>query len=182
MAETDDLKLVRDTLGGDPKAYGSLVDRYQKPVFNAAFRIVSNYEDAKDVTQTVFVKAYEKLDSFKSSYKFFSWIYKMTINEAINFLNRKIPGTNLNEDIPSRENTPEERFRHYELGEIIQDALMQLSVEYRVVIVLRHFGDVSYNEISYILGIPEKTVKSRLYSARRMLNGILTKRGIDAHD
>ena len=182
MAEADDLKLVKDTLGGDPGAYELLVDRYQKPVFNAALRIVSNYEDARDVTQTVFVKAYEKLNSFKTRYRFFSWIYKMTINEAINFLNRKMPRTDLSEDIQSRDDTPEERFRQYEISEILQDALMELNIDYRVVIVLRHFGDVSYNEIGYILGIPEKTVKSRLYSARRMLNGILTKRGIGAHD
>jgi RNA polymerase sigma-70 factor (ECF subfamily) len=169
----DDNILVRRCLFGDNKAFEEIVDKYQKKVFNAAFRILNHYEDAADVTQAVFIRIYENLDKFSARYKFFSWLYKITVNESLNFLKgRKESGNIPAEDIAA-EKTPEDVYKDIELSENIQQALMKIGLDYRVVIVLHYFQDLSYNEISYVLELPERTVKSRLFTARTMLRDIL---------
>ena len=86
MTEPEDSSLVSSCLKGNAGAFEILVERYQRQIFNAALRMVKDYDDARDLTQTAFVKAYERLDSFDPRHKFFSWIYRIVINEAINFL------------------------------------------------------------------------------------------------
>ncbi len=183
MTETrDDKWLVRACLRGDLDAFGQLVERYQRPIFNAAFRIVGNYEDAEDVTQTVFVKAYQNLAQYKHKYKFFSWIYRMVVNESINFLSRARKTTILDVATQSPRKGPHEQYVHKELEERIQGALLRLAPEYRVLIILRHFEELSYREIAYILDLPERKVKARLFRARQMLKEILSTKGVTAHD
>ena len=182
MTEPGDLTLVRACLEGNTKAFESIIDKYQKAVFNIALRMINDYEDAQDISQSVFVKAYEKLDTFKPKYRFFSWIYRMVINESINFLNQRKYYEGFDPNSVSKEKTPEERYNDIELGEKIQDALMDLQIDHRAVIVLRHFEDFSYREMSFMLDISEKTVKSRLYTARQQLRDVLLRKGIVAHD
>ncbi|MFQ5454213.1 MAG: RNA polymerase sigma factor, partial [Candidatus Zixiibacteriota bacterium] len=141
-----------------------------------------DYEEAQDIAQTVFVKAFEKLDTFNPDYKFFSWIYRMMVNESINFLNKRKQFEELDQSITSPEKNPEELYNDNKLSQTVQEALMELHIEHRVAIVLRHFGNLSYREMSYVLELPEKTVKSRLFSARRVLNKILLKRGVIGND
>ena len=86
MNEKDDAVLVRECLQGNPQAFGILVDRYQMVIFNLAYRICNNYNDADDITQTVFIKVYENLRKYKSRYKFFSWLYRIAVNEALNMV------------------------------------------------------------------------------------------------
>ena len=88
MSDSEDRSLIRRCLRGDTEAFGRLIDRYQGPLFNTALRITGDCEEAKDITQTIFIKAYEKLSSYKPEHKFFSWIYRMLINESINSVNR----------------------------------------------------------------------------------------------
>ncbi len=173
-----DAKLIRRCLEGDKLAFETLVDRYEKIVFNAAYRIVADYDDARDITQNIFLKIYQNLDRYDPNRKFFSWLYRMTINEAINFVNRQKKSEELSPELISWEKNPEENLEEARLNEQIQHALMKIEVNYRIVIVLRHFMDCSYREIGYILEIPEKTVKSRLYSARQMLKEILEEEGM----
>lgn len=182
MTEQDDLKLVRRCCRGDAGAFGQLVNKYQKLVFNVALRMLGDRLDAEDVTQTVFVKAFEKIDTFNPDYKFFSWIYRMVVNESLNALNQRKSVRELDEHLVSAEKNPEDQYRDRELGERIQMGLMDLQIEHRVMIVLRHFEELTYKEIGFILDIPEKKVKSRLFTARRLLCGKLTQRGIAAHD
>lgn len=182
MSEPSDRTLVEQCKAGDTRAFGVLVDRYQKPVFNAAFRIVKGYDDAQDVAQTAFVKAFEKLDTYNPKFEVFSWLYRIVINEAINFLNSRKQTVELDHRVKSDGNSPEENLFQKELGCQIEDALMDLSLDYRVVVALRHFLDFSYQEMSEVLQIPEKTVKSRLFSARQRLCDIMTERGIRASD
>ena len=85
MVDDQDQALVRQCLDGHTRAFEALVDRYQKPLFNVALRMLDDAQDAEDITQTVFIKAFEKLATYDDRYKFFSWIYKMTVNEALNF-------------------------------------------------------------------------------------------------
>lgn len=175
MDRIDDNILVRRCLEGDKKAFEEIVDRYQKKVFNAAFRILNDYEDAADVAQSVFIRVYENLEKFSARYKFFSWLYKITINESLNFLKqRKEIGGIAAEEVADAK-TPEDLYKDVELSESIQQALMQIGLDYRLVIVLRYFQDLSYNEISYVLDTPEKTVKSRLFTARNLLKNIMSE-------
>ena len=167
-------------MDGHPQAFGELVDRYQKVIFNAVLRIVNNYEDAKDTTQTVFVKAFENLSSYDSRYKFFSWIYRLAVNEALNEVNRRRQTQPLNEDIRCKDCTPEEILHQHQLDEQIDEALAGLSSDYRLVIVMKYFLEMSLREIAEIIHVEEKTVKSRLYTARQHLCEALTKRGITA--
>jgi len=177
MNETDDLQLIREVQQGNGESFGKLLAKYEKAIFNAAYRIIRDYEDAKDVTQNVFLKAYENLGGFDPRHRFFSWIYRIAINESINLCKSK-RRFEVAEDTRVESNTPEKLLSRTELGRVIEKALMSLGLEYRVVIVLRHFNDCDYRELSEILEIPEKTVKSRLFTARALLRDILSKRGI----
>jgi len=174
--EEDDL-LVR-CLDGDGGAFGELIDRYQRVLFNVSLRMVGNREDARDITQTVFLKAYENLGSFDRKHKFFSWVYRITINESLNHLSKSRRLEPLDESLQSRESGPDEECDRHRLRDSIQAALSELSPDYRQVIVLRHFAQLSYQEMSGVLEVPEKTVKSRLYTARQLLGDMFSKHGI----
>lgn len=182
MIEENDLKLVRQCLEGDAKAFELLVGKYQKIMFNVALRMINNYEDAEDVTQSAFVKVFEKLDTFDPDYRFFSWLYRITINESLNFLNQRKQFAELDKSLISSEKTPEQRYHERETSRNVQIALMDLKLEYRTVIILKHFQDLSYREIGHILQLPEKTVKSRLFTARQLLKSILIDKGIGRND
>ncbi len=156
MTELGDFYYVKECLRGHPNAFEPLIDKYQKPIFNVALKMLNNYEDAQDVTQSVFVKAFEKLDSFNPKYKFFSWIYRMVINESINFLNKRKRIEELDSNIVTLEKNPEKKLAEIELSERVQNALMKLRMDNRVVIILKHFENLSYREIGYILDLPEK--------------------------
>ena len=178
MIEHDDRTLVRWTLKGDRKAFEELVDRYQRPVFNVALRMVSNTDDAADLSQTVFVKAYEKLRSYNERYKFYSWLYKIAINASINFLEQQKKRDLLGDKELEANSLVDEEFEARERVEKLEDAILLLRPDYRIVIILKHFQDLSYEEIGIILEIPEKTVKSRLFTARGMLRKILEDSGL----
>jgi RNA polymerase sigma-70 factor (ECF subfamily) len=179
MSERTDAELVAACLAGESRAFEELVRKYQQPIYNLALRMVREPEDAEDIAQTVFVKAYEKLDSYDPSHQFFSWIYRIGINESINFSKKKKRLEEYESGVSGfREETPEDEVNVDDLSERIGDAIMMLKVDYRMVIVLKHFHDYSYQEMSEVLGIPVKTVKSRLFSARQQLKEILQSEGI----
>lgn len=178
MSEPTDKQLVRACLDGKSDSFGVLVDRYQRPIYNAVLRMVREDDDAKDLTQAAFISAYENLGKFDPNHTFFSWLYRIATNATINFLNRKKYQEPLADEHFSDQKSPKEIHSESQLSNRIQCALMELSLDHRMVIVLRHFVDFTYSEMSEILSIPEKTVKSRLFSARRNLSEILSKCGI----
>lgn len=151
---------------------------YERPVYNAAYRIVGNPDDAADVTQVVFLKAFEQLDQYKPEFKFFSWIYRIAINESINQIKRNRNHVSLDDREISNVRSPDDFVRAGDISRGIQESLMGLQEDYRTVVVLRHFSECSYRQISEILHIPEKTVKSRLYSARQLMKEKLKGSGI----
>ena len=166
--------LVTACLNGDRHAFDRLVCEYEKPVFNVVFRMLNNYEEARDVTQNVFMKAFEKLRLYDNSFEFFSWIYRIAINESINFRTARRPQDTLDPNLGGRDN-PEQNAQQDELHEGIQDALMNISANYRSVIVLKDLLGFSYQEIGDILELPQTTVKSRLYDAREQLRTLLDR-------
>lgn len=179
MKAKNDPILVRECLEGDNKAFEALVAKYERPLFNVAYRLVNNYEDAMDIVQTAFVKAYEKLHTYNPAYQFFSWIYRIAINESINLAKKRKSHDEYESGIAEDgRRGPDDTVNIEELSEHIGAAIMRLKVDYRMVLVLKHFHDFSYQEIGEILDVPEKTVKSRLFTARQLLKGILQKEGI----
>jgi RNA polymerase sigma-70 factor (ECF subfamily) len=174
MSESDDARLVRETLGGDLKAFELLVDRYQQAVFNIAYRITGDAADAEDVAQSAFLKAFEKLRSFNPRFKFFSWLYRIAVNEALN-AEKKRRHYDVLDESTAPGHSPDE---HVDREDIVQRCIQKLTPDYRAVLVLRHFEDLSYEEIGRALQLPVKTVKSRLFSARSMLRDFLTQQGL----
>jgi len=172
----DDTELLQRFRKGDREAFAALVIRYQKPIYNAAFWVLRKAEDASDVTQTVFLKVVERLDDYDPQYKFFSWIYRIAVNESLNLLRRNGHEDELDDDAefegPAGE-SPESQLGQLERSRRLQGALMQLSTNDRVVLTLRHFSECSYQEIAQVLEIDEKTVKSRLFDARQRLRAQL---------
>lgn len=178
MMTPDETGLIERCMNGDRQSFEVLLVRYQKPVYNAAFRMLNSPEDARDVTQTVFLKVFENLHRYDPKYKFFSWIYRIALNESINCLHKQRRMDSLDREPASETGGPEELTSDGQLSAGIQAALMTLKPDYRTVIVLKHFLDCSYVEISQVLDIPEKKVKSRLYSARQLLKDALTGSGL----
>ena len=176
--ENEDIILVRDCLNGNVRSFEIIVDKYQKVVFRLANKFVKNFDDAEEITQIVFVKAYESLNSYDSKYKFFSWLYKITVNESINFEKRRKNIEEISENVKSDNDDPEIVYEKNALSDSITDALMELDMMYRLPVVLKHFLDYSYKELSYLLGIPEKTVKSRLFTGRQLLKDILLRKRV----
>ena len=176
--EPDDNTLVQGCLGGDEHAFEVLVIRYQGPIYNAVLRMVRDRDDASDLTQNAFLKAFQQLNRFDPQYKFFSWLYRIAINESLNFVKRSGRQEPLEGDGVAGDLDPERSVMVSDVGRHVQDGLMKLTPDYRAVLVLRHFHDCSYDDMAAILGIPEKTVKSRLFSARRQLKELLEAKGL----
>jgi RNA polymerase sigma-70 factor (ECF subfamily) len=175
LEPNDDADLVARCLRGDPAAFEPLVTRYERVLFSVALRFMGNYEDARDATQNAFIRAYEHLDTFDPARKFFSWIYRIVVNECLNLRRARRPGEPLADTLEAKDDAPDV-VEAAEQSHRIDVALLKLTPEYREVVVLRHFLEFSYEEISDVLDLPEKTVKSRLFSARQRLGEILGPR------
>ncbi len=176
----DDEALVQRCLSGDTEAFGELVGRYERPIFNVALRMLRDREEARDATQNAFVKAWQHLDQFDRSRRFFSWLYRIAVNESLNRATRRRKTEVLDETLEARTDGPEAQAARSEQARLVERAVEQLSDTYREVIVLRHWLDLSYDEIAEALHVPAKTVKSRLFSARVRLAEILASMGVQA--
>ncbi len=159
----EDVVLVQRCLAGDSSAFEPLVERYQRPLYNLATRLLGSRDEALDSTQNAFVKAFENLASFDQRQKFFSWIYQILRNECFNALRSRRPSAQLPVDLTAS-GTPAD--------------LLGLTAEQREVVLLRHFTELSYDEIAASTGVPVKTVKSRLYSARQRLAVLLAEKDL----
>ena len=171
----DEQKIIEEVIAGHTEAFRILVERYQNPVFRIILKIVGDPEDAKELTQDVFVKAYESIGQYKPEHKFFSWVYRMAINRALLFVKRKKKFMQI-ENLPDQfhpfpgENAEQES-REYLLNRSVQE----LNEKYKSVVVLKYYTGLSYSDIAETLAIPEKTVKSRLFDARKILKEKLSK-------
>jgi RNA polymerase sigma-70 factor (ECF subfamily) len=174
--EETDWELVQRYRVGDRAAFAELMTRYQRPVYNAAFGVLHRVEDAKDITQDVFLKVAERLNEYDPQFKFFSWIYRIALNESLNLQrrnNRNDP-RDVETSLPASEGAdPEEQARDAQRAKRIRGALMRMSDDDRTVLSLRHFSECSYETIGQILDLDQKTVKSRLFESRQRLRGLL---------
>ncbi|MBN2414587.1 sigma-70 family RNA polymerase sigma factor [bacterium] len=177
MTELTDRECVRRCLQGDTETFRILVERYQRQVFKLVFGIVHNYNDAEDIAQSVFLKVYENLGRYKQTYKFFSWIYRIAVNEALNFAERNCKTGTLEHEQAGSGRSPAEMVETWERDRILHAAIDSLDTIYRAVIVLKYFIELPYADIAYIMDIPEKRVKSRLFSARQVIRKYCIEKG-----
>jgi RNA polymerase sigma-70 factor (ECF subfamily) len=175
MNNNDTGSLIRAVINGDRQAFEALVHEYQKPIYNIVYRMLHDTEEARDVTQTVFLKTFENLHRYDQDRKFFSWICRIAINEAINQQASHKPESELDDSVVSRELNPGDAAQNDELHQGLEAALMRLGSDYRSVVVLKHIVGMSYHEIAESLEVSEKTVKSRLFSARQKMRDQLKK-------
>jgi RNA polymerase sigma-70 factor, ECF subfamily len=178
MDKDREVALIRDCQQGDRKALETLVRNFEKPVYNAAYRMLGNKDEAADVTQTAFVKVFENINRFNPDYRLFSWIYRIALNEAIDQLGRRRKVEPLDEPLLQDGDQLQDRLAASQLEAEVQAVLLELHEDHRSVIVLHYFTDCSYRDIGEILKLPEKTVKSRLFSARQQLKSRLRQHGI----
>jgi RNA polymerase sigma-70 factor (ECF subfamily) len=167
-SDEDDAEVIRQCLAGRTEAFEQLVARYERVLFRVALRMLGNAEDARDATQTAFVRAFEQLPRYDPAFRFFSWVYRILANECLNQRRARRPQGPIGPDLVAP-GTPFEFLAAGERRRRVQAALLDLSPAYREVVVLRHFGDLAYDEIAVALDVPVKTVKSRLYTARQQL-------------
>ena len=170
--DVEDASVVSQCLAGDTEAFEVLVARYERMLFGVALRMLRNRADAGDVTQATLIKVFRKLETYNGRYRFFSWMYRILCNECLNTIRARHPQQPLTSEVAAMPD-PLAAFERIEQQRRVQAALGALPRSYRDVIVLRHFAGRSYAEIGTTLGIPEKTVKSRLHTARQRLAQML---------
>jgi RNA polymerase sigma-70 factor, ECF subfamily len=176
--ETEVLELARR---GDSQAFGALVERYQRRVIGVAQAIVHNQDDAVELAQETFIRAYENLAKFESRSSFSTWLYRITANLAIDFRRREgrhivLRGEDADTEIqrlPSPRGDSFQETARAQLSGRINEALKELTPEHRAVILLREVEGLSYDEISDVLQVPRGTVMSRLHYARGRMRAIL---------
>jgi len=170
--DANDHDLVARCLAGETAAFEPIVERYQRVLFTVALRMLGDRAEAADATQNAFVSAYRKLGTFDPQRRFFSWLYRILVNECLNDRRARHPHEPLSPQLAAT-GTPADLFEASERRRSVQAAVLSLPPDYREVIVLRHFTGLSYEEIGDALGIPAKTVKSRLHTAKERLAPML---------
>ena len=174
MFEKEDKEIVARVLEGRVEDFRSIIDRYQQVVYNLTFKLTGDHEDAKESTQRTFVKVYSNLRLYDPEYKFFSWLYRIGINETLSYLKSKKDHLPVEEGhFKSQENfaTLEDQG---EKERVIRKSIKRLKYDYRVLIVLKYYENLSYEEISSVTSVPVKKVRSRLFTARQILKDDLT--------
>jgi RNA polymerase sigma-70 factor (ECF subfamily) len=174
----DDLRPIQEALSGRPEAFGELFQRYQRRLVTSLVYLTGNHHLAEDIAQEAFVKAFLHLSQFRQSSAFYSWLYRIALNELSSFRRRRREQTLANLDQASlhmvdRQETGSDRLERKERIEFLRQALQRLSEEHRQIIVLREIDGCDYQGIADILEITLGTVRSRLYRAREQLQMLL---------
>lgn len=184
--QPSDRDLIAAVLRGDQETYGELVGRYQGRLVNYLYRLLRDVEDARDLAQEVFLKVYKALDRYDSRYQFSTWLFRVGRNAAIDQIRRRRlslvsmdrqqspHGDEQSWEFASPDRGPYGELRNRERGDAIQVAIDELPWEYRELVLLRHFGELSYDEIAKVKEMPLGTVKNKLFRSRQMLKEKLT--------
>ena len=159
--------LIRKSLNGDLKSFEVLIDEYQDRIFRLILGIVKNHAISQEITQDVFIKSWKHLNKYDFEYNFKSWLYKIAVNESLNTLKK----TRIFEEYDENIHVIESDIDDIDVLKLnkLNLAIAKLNQDQRIIVQLKHFENFTYKEISQILDVPEKTVKSRLYSARMIL-------------
>ena len=189
-----DYALVRQAVAGDQRACEEIVNRYHGPVYQAMFKMVRNREDAHDLTQEAFGKAFQHLHCYAPRYAFSTWLFRIALNNGIDYIRKKrLPCLSIDEPMESESDSdfagnlrapaldPEEAFIRQHRLRLIRQVIQRLGNRYRLMIELRFFEELSYDEIAQELGVPLGTVKAQLFRAKEMLYELLQKPGAGAY-
>ena len=189
MTREQELAVIRRVQRGDTDAFEALVAAYEKNVFNVALQMTGNREDAQDMTQEAFLKAYSSLSSFRGDSKFSSWLYRIVSNVCLDFKRRQgrrpsssltvedDEGENIQLDIADESQSPEALLERKMTREAVRAGLQQLPDEQRQILLLREIQGLSYEEIGEAMGLEAGTVKPRIFRARKKLCAFLLKDG-----
>jgi RNA polymerase sigma-70 factor, ECF subfamily len=174
-AQCEDSKLIHRSQAGDTEAFDDLVTKYRARIYTMLYGMVGNENDAWDLAQEGFLKAWRSIQKFEGRSSFYTWLHSLTVNLAIGSLRRKgrRVEVELDDAIPCSLPSPRANYRRTEIRQHINEALAQLSPEHRAVIVLKEIEDLPYQEIADILHLSIGTVMSRLFYGRKKLQSIL---------
>jgi RNA polymerase sigma-70 factor, ECF subfamily len=187
VVKEDEPALVAAAKAGDVSAFETLVGRYERKIFRLTQNITQNREDAEDSMQEAFLKAFEHLQEFQGNSRFYTWLVRIAVNQALMKLRKRRPNqVSLDEDIQSGEETiprdvedwgpsPEDRYEQRELGGILQGVIAELDPSFRIVFQLRDIEELSTEETAEVLGLSVPAVKSRLLRARLKLRQKLNR-------
>jgi RNA polymerase sigma-70 factor (ECF subfamily) len=182
--EPDDAELIAAILGGSESAFAALVRRYQDRVFRLLSRYTRDAAECEDLAQEVFLKVFRKLHTFQQDSAFFTWLYRITVNTATDHLSRQSRRrlTLVEDDVVLDSGRPrsetasvEQPLLDAELAEVTRKILDQMPEKYRTILVLREYEDLSYTDISAVLGLNLGTVESRLFRARQRFKELLER-------
>lgn len=174
--DRENVEELREFINGDDRAFAKLVNRYKERIFLVVLRIVRNRDDAKDLAQEAFIKAYRNRQSFRADSSFYTWVYRIAVNLSLNYINR-----NRERKADSLEDTDSSNFsiepdltvEQEELRKTIDNAIKDLPARQRTVFVLRHYEEKSHAEIAQMLAITEGAVKANYHQAIQKLKGSL---------
>ena len=186
MTLTDD-ELVARSVGGDVDSFNQLILRWERPIYALAYRVIGKEEDARDVCQDAFLRAYRALPAFKGQAKFSSWLYRIALNLCRDWIRRqrRAPVSQLPEDSDVTDlvseagpvESIEDLVARRELSSIVEDAMSELSEEQRTAIILKEYHGMTFQEIADMQGCPLSTVKTRLYQGLTLLRRRLEQQG-----
>jgi len=183
-----DLKIIRRCKRGEEEAFQEILARYRTPIYNLCWRMTRNDEDARDLGQEVFIKVFRLLDRFDEEYAFHSWLFRIATNHCIDHLRRQRlrflsferDGGGVDEEavmqVPSDDPGPDELLQRREAVARLEEIIAELPPHYRVITLLRHDQQLSYEEIAESLQLPLGTVKARIHRARNMIQQLLAAR------
>lgn len=186
MTRTYENEVIKTVLSGNTRAFETLVNTYSKTVYNLALRMTGSPEDAADMTQETFIKAFKSLNTFRGDSKFSVWLYRIASNVCLDFLRSKSKKQEVSLtaeeedeefDIPDLSSLPEEKLMRSLTKDAVRRGLEALPEEYRSILILREINGLSYGEIGEVLSLEEGTVKSRIFRARKKLCAFLLKDG-----
>jgi RNA polymerase sigma-70 factor (ECF subfamily) len=172
--EHDDAQLVTASKNGDQDAFSLLVQRYQRRVFNLVFRMLQDYEEASEVTQEAFLAAWQGLPAFRGEARFSTWLYRISYNCALKQIETRKRDKALQTALQAEQTFEGEDPKNALLEmldnqEMVQEQLSQLPPKYRIVLILRHLQDMTYEEMAEVLTMPVGTIKTHLFRARNLL-------------
>lgn len=182
----EDYELVKKAVDGDQRAYADLMERYRSSIYHMMLKMVNNREDADDLTLEAFGKAFNKLKTYAPKYAFSTWLFKIATNNCIDYIRKKRLNLLSIDDTVEKDGTqsfstnlkastldPEEKFIKAQRVKLMRKVMSKLTVKYRLMIELRYFEELSYDEIARELDIPLGTVKAQLFRAKEILYNLL---------
>jgi RNA polymerase sigma-W factor len=188
--KSEDRVLVERCLKGEERAFEELLRKYRNSVYSICYRMVRNQTDAEDLAQDVFIRTFSVLDRYDPSYPFSSWLFRITSNLCIDFLRKAKGGMvsldqpiegsegSIQRQLPSDVVKPDREMENKEMMAALEEAISVLPEHYRIIVILRHQEQMSYEEIADDLGIPLGTVKARIHRARNMIKEYFRRAGL----